>query len=260
MEAARRDLDDDDMPATVEIEAFRAALIAYDPRFVATFDRDLEYFEELAKGDSWSAHALGALLGCVLAYRGEDMAHIRALLDRVVEAGVLLAGRGGGAWAAPQLLTGYWAIDDMQRVLELSAEVGSAGRRSGSLVAVLGEELYPGIVDVRRGALTGAEAHMRAVASIVEQTGMAMWMLSTVHVFVDVLLERPGNEDLIQLMETVQLEDAFLDALAGATLLEPRGRVRRARGDREGAVADLRRAVTTYRALSIGPTFSTSRS
>jgi DNA-binding CsgD family transcriptional regulator len=87
-----------------------------------------------------------------------------------------------------------------------------------------------------------------------------MWLLTTVHVFADVLVERPAFENVRQLMETLQIEDAFLDSLSGATLLEPRGRVRLARGDRDGAIADLRRAVQTIRALKIGPMFSRSRS
>jgi DNA-binding NarL/FixJ family response regulator len=158
------------------------------------------------------------------------------------------------------MLAGYWCIDEYDRMLELSGEVASAGRRSGSLVAALGHEMYPGIVEVRRGGLTGAEARMRAVAGVATQSGMSMWILSTVHVFVDVVLERPGNQDLTQLLETLELEDAFLDSLSGATLLEPRGRLRHQRGDREGGIADLRRAVDTYRALQLGPTFTRSRS
>jgi DNA-binding CsgD family transcriptional regulator/tetratricopeptide (TPR) repeat protein len=261
LETTRRELGDDaDEEAIVEIDAVRAAGLVWTPNLVPIFDRERPRLEALAEGDTWAAHALAALIGCALAYRGEDVDHARTLLERVGRSGVLVAGRGGGAWAGAMLTSGLWAIDELDLSLEFAAEISEAGRRSGSLVAILGGSLFPGLAKARQGDLSGAEADMRTTMAAAVESGMAMWMLTTVHVFVDVLLERPAVDDVRQLMESVQIEESFLDSLSGATLLEPRGRVRVASGDRVGGISDLRRAVMTIRALRIGPMFSTCRS
>jgi DNA-binding NarL/FixJ family response regulator/tetratricopeptide (TPR) repeat protein len=259
LETARRDIPADCTDALVEIEAVRAAALVWTPSLVATFDRELPRFEELAKGDAWAAHALATVIGGSLIYRGEVDRGL-PMLDRVARDHVLLGGRGGGAWAGPVLISAYSIVDQHDRAVELAGEMAETGRRAGSLVGMLGGSLFPGLVKARRGELAAAEAEMRTMATVAQENGLSMWLLTTLHVFVDLLLELPQFEDMRQVLQSLEIEDAFLDSLSGATLLEPRGRVRVAMGDHAGGVEDLRRALEVIRALKIGPTFCCSRS
>ena len=68
--ACTGDLDPD---LVVDLETFRASLQAYNPRLVGAFDSDRERLLRMARGDSWGARALAALLGCIAVLRGGDL-------------------------------------------------------------------------------------------------------------------------------------------------------------------------------------------
>jgi DNA-binding CsgD family transcriptional regulator len=72
----------------------------------------------------------------------------------------------------------------------------------------------------------------------------------------DALLERPSLEDVAGFVETAELDPVFLATCAGAMLLETRGRLRLARGERQSATNDLRGAAAIYGPLRFGPTYS----
>jgi DNA-binding CsgD family transcriptional regulator len=249
-----------DPELVVELEVIRALTAAYDPRLVETFDRGRARFEELARGDGWAAHALTMLLASVSAFRGERVAEVAQRVEHGFWNGRLLAERGAGGWATSQGLGALVCADEYDRAIAMADVVAAEGRRTGAMLAVLSGPGYRGHVHSQRGDLAAAEAELRPVVDMLLDTGMSMWIATVFHMFQDAILERPGLDDIATLAETLDTEPVFLATSAGAMLLECRGLLRLPRGDREGAVADLRACAATNAALKMAPTFSSWRS
>ena len=76
------------------------------------------------------------------------------------------------------------------------------------------------------------------------------------------MLERPSLDDLAPMLEAFEARSRqFLSQRwRERCWSRPRGRLRFARGDHEGALADLRACAATYGALGFGPPFSCWRS
>jgi DNA-binding CsgD family transcriptional regulator len=111
-----------------------------------------------------------------------------------------------------------------------------------------------GWVSDRRGDLIAAEAEVGSAIEAIEQTGMGMVIASAAFSVQNTILERSSLDGLAALIEATQLDPAFLSAWGGTLLLAVRGRLRLARGDRKGAVEDLRHVAATARRLRFGPT------
>ncbi len=249
-----------DPQLVVELETIRALTAAYDPRLVEMFDRERARLEQLAGGDGWAAHGLTMLLAAVSAFRGEAVAGVVQRVEHGFWNGRLLAERGVGGWAASQGLSALVLVDEYERAIALADIVAAEGRRTGALLAVLSGPGYRGQVHSRRGDLAAAEAELRPVVDMLLDTGMSMWIASVFHMFQDAILERPGLDDIATLADTLETEPVFLATSAGAMLLECRGLLRLARGDRRGSVSDLRACADTNAALKISPTYSAWRS
>lgn len=87
-----------------------------------------------------------------------------------------------------------------------------------------------------------------------------MMMTTAVHSIQDAILERPDLEDVAALVESTELDPAFLSTWGGAMLLDVRGRLRLLRGDRKRAIEDLKAFARTAAKLHVGPTLSSWRS
>ncbi len=260
METAQAELGEAIPELVIELSAFRAVTLAYDPRLVEQFDRERALFEALAEGDSWPAHALSVLLACVAGFRGEGRTKVLALLERGLRDGRLIRERGGGAWATAQALSACIMVDEYERALELAAQVDAEARRTGALLPMLTGPGYRGWVATRRGDLAAAEAELRIVADLVTQSGMLMWVTTMFYMFSDAISERPSLDDIAAIREGMEFEPVFLATGAGAMLTEARGVARLARNDRGGALDDLRAAGETYVALGVGPAQGSWRS
>jgi ATP/maltotriose-dependent transcriptional regulator MalT len=115
-------------------------------------------------------------------------------------------------------------------------------------------------VHARRGELAAAEADLRAPLEMGAQNGMPLIVTTGVMFLEDAIAERASLDDIAALVETIELPPDFLATDGGTMLLGTRARLRLARGDRAGAVADLRAAATTNAALGHGPVYSPWRS
>jgi DNA-binding CsgD family transcriptional regulator len=243
----------------VELEALRALGMAYLPHLVDGLDGDRARLQLLAEGEEWPARALAGVLAAVRALRGEDIDEVVPLVEHSVEGDRLLERHAGG-WAAGQALLALVAIDELDRTLSVCERVETAGRRTGALVGVLTGAGFRGYVHARRGQLADAEAVLRPAIGIAGQTGMGLWVVIGLFWLVDAMLERASLEDLVGGVEAFQPESGFWATTGGAMLLEVRGRLRRQRGDRAGALADLRGCAETNARLRRAPTFSPWRS
>ena len=247
-----------DPEVTTELAAVRAAAMAYDPRMADEFDRERPEFERLAEGGGWAAAALSALLGATAANRGEVQRRPAELAERALRNGVL--DRGAGAWAGAQLLTAWTMVDEIDRALEVCDEVERAGRAQGSLIGVLSGAGFRGYLQSKQGRLAEAEATLRTFVGVAQASGMDLWLTTAYFFYLDAMLERPSLDDLAAGIEAVELQPEFVETNGGAMLLETRGRLRRARGDRAGALPDLRRSTAINRGVRFGPTLSPFRS
>ena len=254
------ELGDRDPELAVELETVRAVMRANDPRFVAAFDGDRERLRVLAEGESWAARALAVVLAANAAARGEDPQQVRALVEHGLRDGRLLAERGAGGWAAAHALFPLVLIEADARALDVVEELAAQARRCGAPFGGLTAIAARGWVHARRGELAAAEADLRTAWEVSVQDTMPLLITTGLMWLVDATLERPSLDDVAALMESLELEPVFLATSAGAMLLESRGRQRLARGDRDGAVTDLRACAATNAALGYGPTYSTWRS
>jgi ATP/maltotriose-dependent transcriptional regulator MalT len=260
IDAALAEHRDQDPALAVEIAAVHAVIIAYDPRLTQDFDLARTRLERLTLTDGWAAHGLAALLAAIAAGRGEDVGSVMPLVERALEDGRLLGERGAGAWASAQVLTALIAIGAYERAVEVSELVDTEARRCGSLTGLMTAVGFRGWVTARRGDLAAAEAELRTALDIVVQAGMPLMFVGGFFFLADAILERPSLDDVAALVESTELDPAFLATWTGGMLLDVRGRLRLAHRDRAAAIADLRACGRTVTALRLGPTVSTWRS
>jgi DNA-binding CsgD family transcriptional regulator len=179
--------------------------------------------------------------------------------ERARAGGRLLAERGAGGWASPQLLAGYILADEIDTAYVVCGEVEAAAQSSGSVFGLITAITYHAWVDARRGALTSAEAVLGRALDLAEGSGMLMWLTTAAFLLVDVLTER-SHDSIVRVVEETDLPADFLATASGAMLLEARGRMRMVRHEREAAIADLRAAGEINGALGFGPPWSLWRS
>ena len=237
----------------VDLETFRASLQAYNPRLVGAFDSDRERLLRMARGDSWGARALAALLGCIAVLRGGDLVEARGLAEHALRDGALFAEHDAGGWASAQALTALAAMDDDNRTLEAIEDLAAHARRSGALIGTLTALTYRGWLAARRGDLAAAEADLRTAMDVSVQNEMPMLFVTMAMFLQDAVLERPSLDNVVALVESTQLRADFLSTFTGALLLQTRGRLRLARGEHQSAAADLRACGEVLVPLGGGP-------
>jgi DNA-binding CsgD family transcriptional regulator/tetratricopeptide (TPR) repeat protein len=237
----------------VDLETFRASTQAYHPHLVGAFDADRDRLRRLARGGSWGARALAALLSSVTVLRGGDLAEARGLAEHALRDGALFAEHDAGGWASAQVLTALAAMDDDDRTLEAIEDLAAHARRSGALIGMLTAMTYRGWLAARRGDLVAAEADLRSAMEVSVQNEMPLLFITMAMFLQDVVLERPSLDDAAAFVEAAQLGADFLITLGGAMLRQTRGRLRLARGEHQGAEADLRACGDILVPLGGGP-------
>ncbi len=252
-------LGDRDPDLALGIEMLRATMRAQDPRLVADFDRDRERLVGLASGTTWGARALAVLLATVQAARGEHLDDVRAVLERERYDGTPLDGRIAGTWATAHV----WALVLVDEDAGARAVVDALAAHARESPAVAGALVLVGLrgwLDAREGALKSAEAAVRPGIELSLRAGAPLNTAVSFWFVVDALLECASLDDLGDVLESFPIDPDFAPTWGGAMLLETRGRLRLMRGDRAGAVADLRANAATNAALRRGPLHSPWRS
>ena len=256
--AAEADVAGADPELVAEVAVMRALVTAFDPNHVDEFDRERDRYRSLAMGDGWAAHALAALLGAIAANRGEGVDEALRFVDRSLEGGRLLAERGAGGWATPQLLPALIVSEQYERALSVAEQVLEAGGRDGIPFAMITGVGFRGWVHALRGDLPAAEVELRTAMEVAVAAEMPMAVVTGFFILQDALLERPSLADLAALVEATELDPVFEDTWSGAMLQEVRGRLRL--GGRDGGIADLRASGRTAAALRFSPALTTWRS
>jgi hypothetical protein len=92
------------------------------------------------------------------------------------------------------------------------------------------------------------------------QNGMVLVLVNFLFMMTDIVVERPGQDAIAAMIETLEVPPAFMEAAGGGWVFSTRGRVRALRGARDDAEADLRRAARIFDRLGFGPAHVPSRS
>ncbi len=244
----------------LELTVFVAVSRAFDPGQVPAFDRDSERLLAMTGGDRWAPRALAVLLASVAACRGAPREEVLPLVERGLRGGRLLAERGAGGWASAQALNALVLAEADDRALEVVDELSARARDAGALIGTMTALGYRGWIRARAGDLAAAEAELRPLVDAVVEHDMPLLVAGGAFFALDAMLERSSLEDLAATVEALEADRRFLETGGGAMIVETRGHLRLARGDREGALADLRTCGATYAALGFGPPFSFWRS
>ena len=259
VEAIELEIEHVDSALRADAAAIRAAVTLYDAARIHDFDARRPAYVELAKGDGWGARALEVLLGVEAGRRGRTAEGLEFARRSVVD-GVLLGERGAGAWATPELIGVFIEADDIEGTQAVLEQVEAAARASGATFATVAAIGFDGWHQARTGNLATAEANLRILLDLAQQLDLLMGVTTAAFFLIDVLLERPGLDEIVQLVEQIRLPPDFLNTASGAMLLETRGSLRVQRRENEAGVADLRAAGAINRALRFGPSYSTWRS
>jgi DNA-binding CsgD family transcriptional regulator len=251
--AALAELDGTDPELALELEVARAVTFAFVPALAPQLWPDRPRLLALSVIDAWPARALTALLALTYAFRGEELDSVAPLCERALGDGRLLAERGAGAWTPGHVLGALVAVEAYDRALELADTVEAAARSQGSVSNVVVAECIRGWVATRRGDLAGAEEILRPAVETAQSVEMFLILITALWWMSDVVLERPAQDDLAALTESLELPPGFTEVAGGGWALLVRGRVRGLRGQRAEAAEDLRGAGRVFDGLGFGP-------
>ena len=252
---------DTGLPGLLDLEAMRAAARGYDPETAAAYEADLPRLLELVHGrhDVESSH-LRWVLGALGAIHGRPRGEVLDLIGPASGAWTL-AHRGRESSLVFQAVMTLLLVDAQEESERIAAALQEDGRRRGSLMGMIAGAGYAAALEARRGQLGPSEASMQVAFELLRENELSLMALTTfVHVCLDTIVERPGMGDLAKLVESLEMPPAFGRTMSGAMVLEVRAAMRAMRGEREGALADLREAELIFRPLQAGPRVSSWRS
>jgi DNA-binding NarL/FixJ family response regulator len=233
------DLGDRDPDLEVRLHADKAALELTAVRPPEAREVTLKRLRELAvwsvPGSRWAQLALAGLL----AVRGESCHEVAGWVQRGLDDGRFLVEETSEALP---VVMGVWALiltDELDRARTLTEAMLADARERGSVIGFQAAIGRRGMVALRRGALAGAEADTRAAFELATEHNLTMAVPVQAASLGLTLLERGQLDQAAAIVEGVTLGPTT-GWISGPVLLEARGRVRLARGQRAQAIADLR--------------------
>jgi DNA-binding CsgD family transcriptional regulator/tetratricopeptide (TPR) repeat protein len=248
-------------PGALDLEAFRAAYRGYDPASVEEFHRDLPRLRALvAERPREESLRLRWILGALGSIRDSSRAEVAELIEPA-----------RGEWSTSfsgievstvtQAACALLVVEDFEWTEAAAQAMIDDGRRRGSWMPMTAGLGYLAARSCRLGDLGAGEADLRAMVELAEQNEMSLMAFTTMfHFCIDAIVERPGLEDLATVTEELELPPSFAASQSGGMALEARAAIRAARGDRAGAVADLREVAAIFVPLRAGPRLTRWRS
>ncbi len=184
-----------------------------------------------------------------------------ALALRAIEGGALVVEAGPGspgvAWAANVLI----AADRFAEADAHLAHVLDEARRRGSVSGFVVGSMMRSLSAYRQGQLEAAEAEARGATETAIEHGWGAGLPATTGFLVDALIERGELDEAAAALTRAGVGDDAPDSIVGNAFLVARGRMKLARGDLDGGVADLlelgRRSEGDVSATIGTPTFRT---
>ncbi|MBV9041490.1 MAG: AAA family ATPase [Acidimicrobiia bacterium] len=236
------ELGDRDPDVQARLEGLRAANDAYDPAQTVALDDRLPRLRSLVDTSGPGTRTLALVLAILAILRGGDLADARELIERGLDEGRLLRDEGSESLALAQGIGALISLDDIEGAEAATAGVFDDARRRGSVLGYIAGCYYRTWIDSQRGRLHVAETYLRSVFEQSLEHGVTYALPSVIWAGQDVLLERAGVGDIVDFIESVQLDASLLATISGAWVLIVRGRLRLLQGRRMQGIADLRAA------------------
>jgi DNA-binding CsgD family transcriptional regulator len=251
----------DELPGRLDLEAFRAAYGGYDPAWVGEFHADLPRLRALVagRGDEeskrlrWALAAMGAI-------RDFPRSEVLGLIDPPPPGWSLPSGDRESS-AVPAATCALLIVDALTEAETMASALTEDGRRRGSVIGIVSGVGFSAARNSRLGLLHAAEADLNVMVELIDQNHLSLMALTTmVHFCIDAVAERPQLAEVAAMVEELELPAPFSATQSGGMVLEVRAAIRAARGDRAGALADLRATAEIFAPLEAGPRFSHWRS
>ncbi len=179
-------------------------------------------------------------LALLLAVHGRPPADFQWLIERGLDSGRFLEREGSEAIEAVHGAFALVLIDSLGEALaHTDAMLADAAARS-SVLGFLAGSTFRALTQLRSGALLEAEADAAPALELALEQGLSFAIPFTASYLALTLLERGRAQQAAALLAPIPLTPELAGTPAGVTLLEVRGRVKRARGETAGALKDLR--------------------
>jgi DNA-binding CsgD family transcriptional regulator len=225
---------------SVRAHAYWAAAAAFDPRLAAEFDRRLPELQSIASRGTAPGRSLTLLLANVQSLRGEAVEAVPRMVEDGLDEGRFLVEESSEAWALAQAGWALVGVDELDTLARLADDMLADANQRASVAGQVIGVILRGWVHSRRGDLVAAETNTRTGLDLALEYGLSFALPSILYYMAEPVLERPTLEDAGTFAIELSLP-ADLDAtVSGAFIAEVRGRLRLDRGDRAGALEDLR--------------------
>jgi DNA-binding CsgD family transcriptional regulator len=203
-------------------------------------DVALKQLHELATQSSPASRSAQLALAGVLAVRGENCREVAELVNRGWDDGRFLAEETSEVLPAIMAVLALTFTDELDHAHTLTEAMLADARARGSVAAFQFATGRRGLVALRRGALAEAEADTRAALELATEHHLTLGVALHATSLGLTLLERGELDQAANVLDGVPLTPARPQVITELALLEARGRVRLARGQRAQGIADLR--------------------
>jgi DNA-binding CsgD family transcriptional regulator len=222
----------------LELEAQIATVATYDPAAGGQHLARLDRIDEDLSGESRGARMMLCQLAYRRMWRSDNAARAAQLVERALADGRLLAERGPETPVFTAAAITLRNADRLEATTRLLDSALAQAREQGSRFGFATVSWLRGLVAARRGALLDAEAETRA--SLDMSIPSSPSAAAATGLLIPVLLERSALEEAQNALDALAFPLDDLPAqLLFNLLLSCRGRLRLARGDLAGGLADL---------------------
>jgi DNA-binding CsgD family transcriptional regulator len=240
LRAGLDDLADRDPDLAVRLHADKAAMELLNVRPTQAPQVTLQHLRELATLDLPASRSAQLTLANLLAVRGEGCHEVAGLVKRGWDDGRFLAEEACESLPARLAVWALVHIDELDYADALTGTMLANAQARGSVAGFQGALGRRGMVALRRGKLAEAEADTRAAFELATEHNLTLSVPLQASSLGLTLLERGKLDQAAAVVEGVTLGLTLDVPPIGGALLESRGRVCLARGQRARAIADLR--------------------
>jgi DNA-binding CsgD family transcriptional regulator len=246
-------LDPHDAALAQRLEAELITWARFDARLYPMARARLARLVDRASDDTLGGRFVLGLMASELARTGKSPEKARQLVERALAGGLLL---GDESWtpfvvAVAVLLS----LDELDAAVRLFTDWLELARRRGSAFAFSHASSFRAMAMLRRGELAEAEADARAALDA------ALPFAFTYALLAEALVERGELAEAIRTLDLAGVPEEGQPSYQMAVLLEPRARLRIARGEVEQGLADLLAAGEHLESFGIrNPSYSAWRS
>jgi DNA-binding CsgD family transcriptional regulator len=242
------------------LHAHKALELVCGVRPVEAPEVTLRRLSDLAARGIPASRSAQLILAYLLALRGESRHEVARLVERGWDDGRFLAEETSEDLPATLAVSALVHIDELDRAQALNRTMLTDAQARGSVAGFVAAIGRRGMVALRRGELAEAEADTRAGFELATNHKLTIGVPLHAAFLGLTLLERGDLDQAAAVVEGVTLIPALLEMPFGPALLEARGLVRSARGQRTQAVVDLRQCGQLAASIQATPNFLAWRS